>query len=99
MHDRGFHPLLGLLCMVALGALVGLGVWLVLRRRPSAASPVVAATPLAPTAPASPTASAEVILAERLARGEIDPDDYRTRLDALRGVVAAATPGPDATTD
>ncbi|WP_107073112.1 SHOCT domain-containing protein [Streptomyces rubellomurinus] len=28
------------------------------------------------------------MLAERLARGEIDPDEYRQRLDVLRG-------GPD----
>ncbi|HYN32176.1 MAG TPA: SHOCT domain-containing protein [Ilumatobacteraceae bacterium] len=28
--------------------------------------------------------SAQEILAERLARGEIDTDDYRQRLDALR---------------
>lgn len=30
------------------------------------------------------TGSAEQILAERLARGDIDPEDYRARLDALR---------------
>ena len=30
-------------------------------------------------------ASAEQILAERLARGEIDEDEYRRRRDALRG--------------
>jgi len=33
-----------------------------------------------PGAPGSP----EQILAERLARGEIDPDEYRVRLAALR---------------
>lgn len=38
------------------------------------------ATP--PETPTRPTA--EDVLAERLARGEIEPDDYRTRLDALR---------------
>lgn len=32
--------------------------------------------------PARPTA--QEILAERLARGEIEPDDYRQRLDTLR---------------
>lgn len=31
----------------------------------------------------SVTASAEQILAERLARGEIDAEEYRSRLDAL----------------
>lgn len=30
------------------------------------------------------TSSAEAILADRFARGEIDNDEYRTRLDALR---------------
>jgi len=29
------------------------------------------------------TANAEQILAERLARGDIDPEDYKTRLEAL----------------
>lgn len=31
-----------------------------------------------------PRPTAEEILAERLARGEIEPDEYRQRLDALR---------------
>jgi putative membrane protein len=80
MHGNGFHPLLGLLCMVALGAAIGLGVWVVVRRRPAPVAPAA----VAPAAP-SPTAAAEAILAERLARGEIAPDDYRTHLAALRG--------------
>ncbi|GDY30964.1 hypothetical protein GTS_25970 [Gandjariella thermophila] len=33
---------------------------------------------------------AEDILAERFARGEIDEDEYRRRLDALRGTMSAA---------
>ncbi|GAA2796278.1 hypothetical protein GCM10010441_21880 [Kitasatospora paracochleata] len=33
----------------------------------------------------------EQLLADRLARGEIEPDEYRTRLDALR---AGRTPTP-----
>lgn len=42
-----------------------------------------------PTLPPSPTsggvtASAEQILAERLARGEIEPEDYQARLTALK---------------
>ena len=37
---------------------------------------------------ANPLAGAEAILAERLARGEIGPDDYRASVAALRGVVA-----------
>jgi putative membrane protein len=38
-------------------------------------------TPGAPTPPARQTP--QELLAERLARGEIEPDDYRQRLDAL----------------
>jgi putative membrane protein len=41
------------------------------------------ATPM----PGRPTA--QDILAERLARGEIEPDDYRRRLDALNGTVTS----------
>ena len=36
----------------------------------------------APVPPLRPTP--QEVLAERLARGEIDPDDYRQRLDALK---------------
>ena len=35
------------------------------------------------TAPSPTAQTAQEILAERLARGEIEPDDYRSRLDAL----------------
>jgi putative membrane protein len=93
MHERGFHPFLGLLCLVALGAAIGWIVWLVIRRKPVTPPPAVPYT-AAPAAPASPTAAAEAILAERLARGEIDPDDYRARLDVLRS--AGAPPAPPA---
>jgi uncharacterized membrane protein len=34
--------------------------------------------------PSTPTLNAQAILAERLARGEITPDDYRTALAVLR---------------
>ena len=37
-----------------------------------------------PTRSAGPTAGAEQILSERLARGEIDVEEYRLRLAALR---------------
>ncbi len=46
---------------------------------------IVQATPRrVDAAPASATRSAETILADRFARGEIDADEYRRRLDALR---------------
>ncbi len=40
----------------------------------------------APTPPSAPPASAtpEQLLAERFARGEIDEDEYRRRLEVLR---------------
>ncbi|MEU8922350.1 SHOCT domain-containing protein [Kitasatospora sp. NPDC048545] len=43
--------------------------------------------PAAPAPPAAPPQrpTPERVLAERLARGEIDPDEYRARLDTLRG--------------
>jgi putative membrane protein len=85
MHGNDFHPFLGLLCMMLVGAAIGLGVWLVVRRRPAPVAPAA----VAPAAP-SPTAAAEAILAERLARGEIAPDDYRTHLAALRGEAPTA---------
>jgi len=45
--------------------------------------PVTLAGP--PTAPpASPTLNAQAILADRLARGEISPDDYRSAITVLR---------------
>lgn len=90
MHDRGFYLLLELLFLVALGAAIGVAVWFVARRRPTAVSPL-APTPAAVSPLAtSPTAAAEAILAERLARGEISPDDYRTHLAALRGDAPSA---------
>ncbi|MGW7445699.1 hypothetical protein [Kitasatospora sp. NPDC054795] len=38
-----------------------------------------------PTAPPPQRPAPEQLLAERLARGEIDPDGYRSRLETLRG--------------
>ncbi|RKT09374.1 putative membrane protein [Streptomyces sp. 1114.5] len=44
-------------------------------------------SPSAPVRPVAPPQRnpAEQLLAERLARGETDPDEYRTRPDILRG--------------
>ena len=94
---RGHRPFLGgILVMVVLAAVIGAAVWLLMRRRPAVA---VAGMP-APAPFASPTASAETILAERLARSEINPDEYRSTLSALResaAPVAAWSPLPPAT--
>jgi putative membrane protein len=38
--------------------------------------------------------SAEQLLAERFARGEIDEEEYRHRRDVLAAIGQAASPGP-----
>jgi putative membrane protein len=60
------------------GGLIWIGVTL-LKRNHTPQLHTGATPPVAPTRP-----TAEDVLAERLARGEIEPDDYRQRLDALR---------------
>jgi putative membrane protein len=45
-----------------------------------------------PSSPARPPA-AEQVLAERFARGEIDTEEYRQRLDALRQAGSSAAAG------
>ena len=81
MHrDGDRHPWFAM--VILLGLVVGaaaLVVWALTRDRAVRLTP-----PTMPAAP-SPTANAEAILAERLARGEINPDDYRSLLAALRG--------------
>ena len=47
---------------------------------------VVATLVRSPGTPREPSVDPERILAERFARGEINEDDYRRRLDALRSV-------------
>ena len=63
-----------LIVLLLFAAIVIGGVWLVVGR------PRRAGEDRAPAA----GGAAEQILAERLARGEIDPDEYRVRLSALR---------------
>lgn len=62
-----------IMMVVVWGGLIWIGVTL-LKRNNTGASPV--ATP--------PNAAAREILADRLARGEIDLDEYRQRVEALR---------------
>jgi uncharacterized membrane protein len=101
MHrDRGGHPIFGILVLAVVAGLAILGTWLVLgKRRTAAGASLAAAAPLAAPVTVSPTANAEAILAERLARSEISPDDYRTALAALREPASVGGPGatPDAT--
>lgn len=82
--DPGYHGdvgwggwLLMALTMLAFLALVAWGVFLVWRSTSGPARHEEGDVRRRPSAP-------EDILGERLARGEIDPDEYRARLDALR---------------
>ena len=70
-RDGGFmfFPMILLIGLVAL--------LIVLWRNRHVAAPI--ATP-----PSSPTLNAQAILADRLARGEINPDDYRAAVAVLR---------------
>ncbi len=87
MHDGNWHDGMGsgnwwwipmMIVMVAVwGGLIWAGVTFL--KRNHGTSPLPA--PVAPMVAVKP--SAQEILAERLARGEIEIDDYRRRLDAL----------------
>ena len=74
--DNGWGIVM-LLTMIALWALVAFVVVLLVKGKNDR------------VAPGAPRSSAEQILAERLARGDIDPAEYRERLEALLG-----RPGP-----
>jgi len=77
-HRGGeFRFFLPLVILVALGVLLA-----VLWRGRQAPPP--APTPLSAPLAASPTFNAQAILADRLARGEITPDDYRAAINVLR---------------
>jgi putative membrane protein len=103
MHHQEWHDGWGggtwawipmaLMMAVFWGGLIWLGIAL-LRRTGNPAHPHSALPapppPEPPMAPHRP--SPADILAERLARGEIDPDDYRQRLAALQGGGPAAPP-------
>ena len=76
-HMDGGWAVPMVITMVLLWALLALAsVWLVRATRTPQVPPTATGTPVGPTGP-------EQILAERLARGEIDPEDYRARLTAL----------------
>ena len=78
MGNGGWWWIPMMIMMIAFwGGLIWIGVTLLKRNHTAPAH-----TPNPPISAARPTA--EEILAERLARGEIEPDDYRQRLDALR---------------
>lgn len=75
----GVVMMLGMLLfwvMLTTGVVLAI-VWILRSTRPTAAS----SSASGPAPPA--TTSAEQILAERLARGEIDTEEYRARVEAL----------------
>jgi len=82
--DDGWGILM-ILAMLSIWALVAVAiVWVIRSTRTSTVTPTVSpgASSASPAA-GRVTASAEQILAERLARGDIDPEEYKTRLEAL----------------
>jgi putative membrane protein len=70
------HPIFGILVAGIVIALIVVAVVALVRH--FAARPAQSVTPTA-------SSSAEELLAQRFARGEIDEDEYRRRRDALRG--------------
>lgn len=76
-HMDGDWGVVMVLLMVALIAVLAVGlVWLVRTSR--------APTPPPPPSRGGEPGTPEEVLAHRLARGEIDPEDYQARLAALR---------------
>ncbi len=68
--------------IIIVGGLVWLGVVL-LRRLGQGSYPLTSASSPPAAPPPVHRQTPQEILAERLARGEIEPDDYRRRLEAL----------------
>jgi putative membrane protein len=80
-----------LLGMLGFWSLLILGVVLVVR----AGTTTYVAPPTRSTRPFLTGPRAEEILAERLARGEIDPEEFATRLDALRSSATTSRSSDD----
>jgi len=77
--EHGGRHGLGILILIVIVALVITGIVLAVRHFSGSGSGAGRAVET------SGTRDAENLLAQRLARGEIDEADYRSRLDALRG--------------
>lgn len=82
----GLFAVLGLLVLAAI--VVAVLIWLIARKRPAAST---GGTP-APGLAVQTGDAALAIARERLARGEIDPDQYTAIVAALGGQSAAAAP-------
>jgi putative membrane protein len=74
--DGGNWWWMSIMMFVVLGGFIWLGVTLVRNANRTPHTPGTSTTPTSSTP--------QELLAERLARGEIEPDDYRQRLDALQ---------------
>jgi putative membrane protein len=80
-HMDGAWAGVMVLGMVGFGVLLAVViVWAIRSSRP----PYTPATGAQISAPDPTAGHAEQILARRLARGEVDPDEYRSKLAALR---------------
>lgn len=90
-HVSGWGYVLGITSMILFWTLLALAITAAVRylgrdRRDRGVA--------SPPAPPPPPPTAEQVLADRFARGEIDADEYRQRLDTLR---RAARPSPTGT--
>ena len=89
MHNRDFNQGMGhgdwswlpmtIGMVLLLGALLWIGLTLARRGHTAPALHTAGGPP-----PMPPRPSAQEVLADRLARGEIEPDDYRRRMEALQ---------------
>lgn len=72
--------------MLSIGVLIAIAVGLAVLWAARSTKPPVPAAPEPPAGSRmrSVTGQAEQILAERMARGEIDTEEYQTRLEALK---------------
>lgn len=77
----GFLPLIGFIVLAAI--VVAVVIWAIGHRRPTVAHAVEAVG--SPAAPAPSGDAALAIARERLARGEIDPDQFVSIITALGG--------------
>jgi len=86
-HRAGWVAVVFLVLLVALvvTAIVALIVWMSRTRHPAGAGASAPPAPPGGVEPVGTAVDARRILDERLARGEIDPTEYRTRREALEG--------------
>ena len=88
MHDRGGwdHPWLAVIFFVLVGTAIGVGLWALLRSSHRT-------YPVQPYGPVgAPSDPALDVLRMRFAKGEIDAEEYATRVADLHG---APLPGPN----